>query len=171
MPDNEDRVTPVVTSARSPRRVVWRLGVRLTGVISALAAILVLGGGSALWLAERGSADGSVRSWGDAIWLALSTMTTVGYGDHVPTTTAGRMVAAAVMLAGVGIVGAVAAAVALAVAGQQALEEERALEVEAETLERRLEVRLDRMEAQLSAIDERLREVSQGAPGTPPHQA
>jgi voltage-gated potassium channel len=139
--------------------------VRLTLLISLLAAVVVVGGGSALWLAERGSAAPTVRSWGDATWLALSTMTTVGYGDQVPTTAAGRTVAAAVMLAGVGIIGAVAAAVALTVGGRAAVAEERALELEAQTLERRLEVRLDRLEAQLASIDERLRQSSAAARG------
>jgi voltage-gated potassium channel len=136
--------------------MVWRLVLRLTTAITVLAGVVVLGGGTALWLAERGSSARTMRSWGDAVWLTLSTMTTVGYGDQVPTTTAGRLIAAAVMLVGVGIVGAVAAAVALAVARQAAGEEEKLLEAEAETLEQRLEVRLDRIEAQLVAIDERL---------------
>jgi voltage-gated potassium channel len=165
MADNQDLHPPVAGSATRPRTAVWRLVVRLTLLISLLAGVIVVGGGAALWLAERGSAAPTVRSWSDATWLALSTMTTVGYGDQVPTTAAGRTIAAAVMLAGVGIVGAVAAVVALAVAGRVAVEEERVLEAEAETLERRLEVRLDRMEAQLTAIDERLRQASAAAPG------
>jgi voltage-gated potassium channel len=147
--------------------VVWRVVVRLTLVISLLAVMVVLIAGSALWLAERGSPQGTVRSWGDATWLTLSTMTTVGYGDQVPTTTAGRTIAAGVMLVGVGIVGAVAAAVALAVAGQAAMEEERLLEAEAESLERRFEARLDRIEAQLTSIDERLSRASARTTGTP----
>ena len=95
-------------------------------------------------------------------------MTTVGYGDQVPSTTAGRAVATAVMIVGVGIVGAVAAVVALAVARRVALEEERALESEADDLERRLEARLDRIEAQLASLDDLLRpgaSQAQGGPG------
>jgi hypothetical protein len=75
------------------------------------------------------------------------------------------------MLAGVGIVGAVAAAVALAVAGQQALEEERALEVEAETLERRLEAGWTGWRRSCRPSTSGSGQASQGAPGTPPHQA
>jgi hypothetical protein len=74
------------------------------------------------------------------------------------------------MLVGVGIVGAVAAAVALAVGGQAAMEEERLLEAEAESLEGRLEARLDRIEAQLTSIDERLNQASARTTGTPPQQ-
>ena len=87
-------------------------------------------------------------------------MTTVGYGDHVPVTTSGRLVAAAVIMAGVAVLGAVAAVVALAVARRVAFEQEQALDAEAEGLEQRLEVRLDRIEAQLAGLDARLQKRS-----------
>ena len=131
--------------------------VRLTLVVTAVSVVVVLGGGTALWLLEQGHPSGSLRSWGDALWWALSTMTTVGYGDFVPVTTAGRLVAALVMVVGVAVIGAVAAVVALTVARQVAGEEERALEAEAGVLERRLEDHLARMEAQLGRLDALLR--------------
>jgi len=53
-------------------------------------------------------------------------MTTVGYGDHVPVTTTGRLIAAAVMVVGVAVIGGVAAIVALGVALHIAIDEERA---------------------------------------------
>jgi len=78
----------------------------------------------------------------DAFWWSLSTITTVGYGDPVPVTTAGCLIATAVMVVGMAVIGAVAAIVALAMALPGALEEERTFEAEAETLEQRVEVRL-----------------------------
>jgi voltage-gated potassium channel len=105
---------------------------------------------------ERMRPDGTVHSWGDALWWSLSTLTTVGYGDHVPVTTTGRLIAAGVMVVGVAVIGAVAAIVALAVALRVAFQEERALEAEAETLEQRLEVRLARIEEKLAGLDTRL---------------
>jgi voltage-gated potassium channel len=121
--------------------------------VTAVSVVVVLGGGTALWTLESEHPNGSLRSWGDAVWWALATLTTVGYGDFVPVTMAGRLVAAFVMVVGVAIIGAVAAVVALTVARQVAREEERALEAEADVLERRLESHLDRMEAQLSRLD------------------
>lgn len=80
-------------------------------------------------------------------------MTTVGHGDHVPVTTAGRLVAALVMVVGVAVIGAVAAVVALTVARQVAREEERVLGAQADVLEQRLEAHLTRVEEQLARLD------------------
>ena len=43
-------------------------------------------------------------SLADAMWWALVTMTTVGYGDMYPVTLGGRVLAGAIMLLGVGTV-------------------------------------------------------------------
>lgn len=52
------------------------------------------------------NAEGStIRSPEDAMWWAISTMTTVGYGDAVPITPEGRIVAVFLMAAGVGAFG------------------------------------------------------------------
>jgi hypothetical protein len=157
-------IGPSVQSDRSGmpsrQRANWTLVLRLTVGLTCIAGFVVLASGSALWLVERDRADSTVRSLGDALWWSLSTMTTVGYGDHVPVTTAGRLVAAAVMVVGVAVIGGVAAIVALAVALHIAIDEERAFEAEAETLEQRLELRLDRIEAQLAGLDSLLKAVS-----------
>lgn len=52
---------------------------------------------------ERGA--GNIDSPDEALWWALVTTTTVGYGDYFPVTPAGRMVAVVLMIAGVGLVG------------------------------------------------------------------
>jgi voltage-gated potassium channel len=118
---------------------------------------------SALWVVEGERPDSTLSSWGDALWWSLTTLTTVGYGDHVPVTTTGRLIAAGVMVAGVAVIGAVAAIVALAVALRIAREEELAFEAAAEILEQRLDVRLARIEEQLANLDARLQENYQTA--------
>jgi voltage-gated potassium channel len=50
-------------------------------------------------------------SVGLGLWWAVQTFTTVGYGDHVPTTSAGRLVAALVMLLGLAFLSVITAAV------------------------------------------------------------
>jgi voltage-gated potassium channel len=50
-----------------------------------------------------------IKSGGDAIWWALSTVTTVGYGDMYPVTTKGRFLAALLMLVGIALFGSISA--------------------------------------------------------------
>jgi len=138
------------------QRGTWTTVLRLAALLTGVSGLVVLGGGSALWLIEGEQPGSTLHSWGDALWWSLTTLTTVGYGDHVPVTTAGRMLAAGVMVVGVAVIGVVAAIVALAVARRVAVEEERAFEAEAGTLEHRLEARLDRIETQLARLDARL---------------
>ena len=48
---------------------------------------------------------GNIKTAEDALWWAMTTITTVGYGDRYPTTTEGRRVAAGLMAVGVGLFG------------------------------------------------------------------
>ena len=70
-----------------------------------LAALIVLVGAALFSLAEH-------ISYGLALYWAITTATTVGYGDVTPHTTAGRIIASGVMLTTIPIVGAVFALLA-----------------------------------------------------------
>jgi voltage-gated potassium channel len=129
---------------------------RLSLVVAALSGAVVVAGGTVAWLVERDRPDTTFGSWADAVWWSITTLTTVGYGDHVPVTTGGRIVAGVIMVAGVAMLGAVAAVVALYFARTIAAQEEQALEAEAESIERRIESRLDGIEAQLRRIEQGL---------------
>ena len=81
--------------------------------ITILAAAVVLVVASIVVLAfESGSADGNIKTGGDALWWAIVTLTTVGYGDRFPVTMGGRITAIFVMFMGVGIIGALASILA-----------------------------------------------------------
>jgi voltage-gated potassium channel len=81
--------------------------------LTVLLAIIVMTVSSVLVLQFEGrSPDANIKSGGDALWWALVTITTVGYGDFFPVTTLGRFTAAFVMLSGVGIIGALASILA-----------------------------------------------------------
>ena len=54
----------------------------------------------------------NITTGGDALWWAVVTITTVGYGDKFPVTSLGRLTGVAVMFAGVGIIGALASILA-----------------------------------------------------------
>jgi len=77
-----------------------------------LLSILVLTIGSVTILRLEDVPGGNIKTPADACWWALSTMTTVGYGDRYPTTDFGRIVGAALMITGVGLVGTFAGFVA-----------------------------------------------------------
>ena len=142
------------------QRLTWTVVLRLAVVVTGFASLVVLGGGTALLLVEGERPDSTVHSWGDALWWSLTTVTTTGYGDHVPVTTTGRLIAGAVMVSGVAIIGAVAAIVALAVTLRVVREEELAFEAAAVSLEQRLDLHLTAITAQLAGLDARLQELS-----------
>ena len=54
-----------------------------------------------------------IESFGDGMWLALVTITTVGYGDIELSTTLGRFVASALMLLGMGLIASLTAIVSV----------------------------------------------------------
>ncbi len=81
--------------------------------ITVLAAFLVISLSSVFVLQfESHSADANITTGGDALWWAIVTITTVGYGDFFPVTAAGRVTGVFVMFAGVGIIGALASILA-----------------------------------------------------------
>ena len=56
-------------------------------------------------------AEPQIKTFGDGIWWALVTITTVGYGDITPLTTPGRLVAGTLMFVGLGLIATVTAIV------------------------------------------------------------
>ncbi len=63
-------------------------------------------------ITERGAVGSNIKSFGDGLWWAITTVTTVGYGDRYPTTTEGRFVAIALMIMGISLMGVITASVA-----------------------------------------------------------
>ena len=65
---------------------------------------IIIFGGIGVYLAERGHPGANITKLGDAFWWAAVTITTVGYGDYYPVTTAGRLIAVFMMFSGIGVV-------------------------------------------------------------------
>ncbi|MBV9546305.1 MAG: potassium channel family protein [Chloroflexi bacterium] len=77
--------------------------------VTLLLAFVVLVAASVLILLfESQSPAANITTGGDALWWAIVTITTVGYGDKYPVTVGGRVTAVFVMVAGVGIIGSLA---------------------------------------------------------------
>jgi voltage-gated potassium channel len=90
--------------------------------------------------------DPAIGTYGDALWWAVSTVSTVGYGDVVPTSPAGRIIGTVLMLTGLGLIPLLTSAVVSALVAQRSRE---AREVELRDLAQILE-RLNRIEERLS---------------------
>ena len=107
------RILRVITAgqwlvSRGKHLAVGRTAAAVAVAVSFLAVV----GGLAILDAERDAPDALIRNFGDALWWAFTTMSTVGYGDVYPVTTGGRMVAVAMMIVGVSLLGIVSATLA-----------------------------------------------------------
>ena len=75
-----------------------------TGVLALiLTSFLLIVSCSVAVLRFESVAGGNIQTAEDALWWAMTTVTTVGYGDLYPVTDGGRMIAAILMFAGVGL--------------------------------------------------------------------
>lgn len=86
------------------------IGQTLGGAFGA-AGLLMFVGAVAMLDAER-EAESTIDTFGDSLWWAGVTVTTVGYGDTYPVTVVGRMVAFGLMLVGVSLLGVITASIA-----------------------------------------------------------
>ena len=113
--------------------------------IAAVAVVLTVGAAALARVVD----PETFRTFGDASWWALQTVSTVGYGDIVPESAGGRWIGAALMLLGVAFVPAITSIVVAVLVSQLQrrtggpAEHEIALADRLERLERRLDARED----------------------------
>jgi len=93
--------------------------------------------------------DANIKTASDALWWAISTITTVGYGDKYPVTTEGRIVGSVLMIAGVGFFGTMTAYVAAFFLGASKTDNETETELAKEL--RLLRERLESIEGKVSS--------------------
>jgi voltage-gated potassium channel len=63
-------------------------------------------------ISERSVEGSNIKIFSDGLWWAVTTVTTVGYGDRYPTTSEGRLLAVLLMITGISLVGVITASVA-----------------------------------------------------------
>lgn len=135
------RVLRLLLLARRARFLLTPAGLSYAAIVSVLA---ILGGGASLRIVEPSLG----LTLEEATWWAMTTATTVGYGDIVPATSVGRVIAGLVMLNGIGFVALLTAAIArmfiepeaevLAEGEQDILQELRMIRRQLATIEARL---------------------------------
>lgn len=79
---------------------------------TAFSAVLLIYAGSLAELDAERSGPGHIKNFGDAVWWSVTTITTVGYGDFVPVTFIGRLIAVLLMVGGISVIGVITATVA-----------------------------------------------------------
>jgi voltage-gated potassium channel len=98
---------------------------------------------------EQPSEESNIKTPSDALWWALTTMTTVGYGDKFPVTTIGRIIASFLMIGGVGLFGTLSGSVTSWILNPT---------------EERQEVDLDQIQNELKAIHLELEKITSPSP-------
>jgi voltage-gated potassium channel len=126
-------------------------------LVSAITLILVLTMAGIALIFERGSPHATITSYPEALWWALSTVTTVGYGDIYPVTSGGRLAGLLLMLAGIALAGIITAAVA-AWFVQSVVKQADEIEKEENAAEASMQQatvlqRLDALESRLAQVD------------------
>jgi voltage-gated potassium channel len=91
--------------------------------------------------------DPAMGNFADALWWAIVTVTTVGYGDVIPTSSAGRIIAGFLMVAGVSAI-PITTSLVVSVFVSRAQAQQRARDAE---MREELMARLERIERSLTA--------------------
>ena len=80
--------------------------------VGSASALLIFVAALAVLDSERGQPGANIETFGEAMWWAFVTVTTVGYGDFTPVTGLGRLIAVGLMIGGIALLGVVTATLA-----------------------------------------------------------
>jgi voltage-gated potassium channel len=94
------------------RRVASSLRGRVVVYVVGATSLVIFCAALAALDAERHNPEANIQTFGDAVWWAATTVTTVGYGDRYPTTGEGRLVGGLLMIGGIALLGVVTATLA-----------------------------------------------------------
>jgi len=125
-------------------------------------AMIIFASAGLVTVAERSAPGGNIHNFGQGLWWAVVTVTTIGYGDHYPVTATGQGVAVVLMIVGISLIGVLTATVASYFVGQD-LDRDKAdramlkAELEQSRADREnLSLKLDVLQAQLADLLNRM---------------
>jgi voltage-gated potassium channel len=121
---------------------------------------IVLIGALVVWAFDRSD----FPDLGSAVWYTLQTVTTVGYGDKVPTNPVGRLVGAVVMVVAVALVAIVTASITSTFVEAAQRRRRAGQETQAEDSVKAMDSRLDEIVIRLTAIERSLEALGPGRP-------
>jgi len=146
----------VILVIRSSRTIISELitnkkETTFASIILLMVLLLTIGAGSVL-LTESKDPTANITTGQDALWWAFVTISTVGYGDHYPVTTAGKLIASAVIICGVGIFGMISGLITSVITSPSKRQDQRSENKEKlleQLIEQQQEIieRLDRLES------------------------
>jgi voltage-gated potassium channel len=149
------RVARLLLATAGLRRFAARLG-----KVAIVAGLVVLFASLGAYQAEH-KTNPEFATVGDALWWGIVTLTTVGYGDIVPKTTAGRLCGVAIMFTGIAVLGVLAGSLASLFNLEEASQGQPADATGSErTTEHSVPVELAAVQAQLQAVERRLGELA-----------
>ena len=150
------RVVRLLLATAGLRRFAARLG-----KVTIIAALVVVLASLGAYQAEHAT-NSEFATVGDAFWWGIVTLTTVGYGDIVPKTTAGRFCGVAIMLTGVAVLGVLAGSLASLFNVESTSEEKHPDDaVPVPDAGRSLPAELAMLQAQLREVEHRLGQLAE----------
>lgn len=161
------RVVQVLRVLRAIKsmEMIWKLLFRnrAEGVFASAATatvLLVVFGALTMLMVETPNPDSPINTAEEALWWAIVTVTTVGYGDYYPITTLGRVVAVLLMVGGVGLFGSFAAYISSIFIEDDSEQEARAARAQRD-MTRALHHQISELTAEVRELRERLDQVAQ----------
>jgi voltage-gated potassium channel len=146
--------------AEFTRRTQRSLAGRATVLVFTVAAVIMTVCAVVVFNVERSDSSSNIKTFPDALWWAVSTVTTVGYGDKYPSTEGGRAVAVILMLTGIALVGTMTAAIAAWFVGSTQKENRKAAQEDEDQAQAERSILLAEVAAVRAALDQLRSEVA-----------
>lgn len=133
----ERRLDRLIARAQNPRSAAM--------VIAGVSTVMTFGAGLLMTVVDHGNFP-TLRQ---GLWWSVQTVTTVGYGDHVPANAGGQVLAAIVMLVGIGFITIITASITGAFVERSRKDHETTGDDASAEKLRQIDERLARIEAAL----------------------